>query len=78
MRPGPVARLVETKGVHGILATRDAAREQDDWTEDRRNTPSVHDVYLGGVCRPSGNAITFCRRLSILVDGLLTRPEIEA
>jgi hypothetical protein len=31
-RPGPMARLVEQEGVHGILATRDAVREQSDRT----------------------------------------------
>ncbi len=30
-------------------------------TRGRRITLSAHDVYLGGVRRPSGNVIAFCR-----------------
>ena len=74
--PGPMARLVEQEGVHGIGTAGEHAKRRvhrGTKTRDRRNTMSgQHDVYLGGVRQPSGNAIAFCRRLkSISVDSLL-------
>ena len=69
---GPMARLRGTRGCtrdRYSRTAREATRAQGDRDRDIQNTPSEHDIYLGGVRRPLGNAISFCRLLSISVAG---------
>ena len=80
---GPMARLRWNKRVYTGLgrAGQHAKRRAYERGpgKDETHRLSGQYVYSGGVRRPPGNAIAFCRRLkSISVDGVLTRPEIEA
>ena len=66
MRPGPVARLVEQEGIHGILATRDAAREQGDRLDEthRLDTISIWEESVGRRAIRSPSAVYCLFRLT--------------